>query len=125
MENPDAPAAPAFPKPVYWNLGLKACDLFVDTHKRVPGSAKEGWEKDGALLKEISNKIYATVKRDSDPLVCEELVRYGGAEVHNTAALIGGVASQVALKLMTKQYVPFKQTFTYCGINCTAGTFKF
>jgi len=125
MENPDYVGPPPLPKVVYWNIGLKACDVFVDTHKRVPGSAKEGWEKDNDLLKEIANKIYADLKRDSEPSVCEELVRYGGSEVHNTAALIGGVASQVALKLMTKQYVPFKQTFTYCGINCTAGTFKF
>merc|ERR1712176_1223974 len=92
MENPDH-AAPQIPKVVCWNIGLKACDAFFDVHGRVPGCAKEGWEKDKELLKDITKKLYAPLERTEDPLVCDELVRYGGCEIHNIAALIGGIAS--------------------------------
>merc|ERR1711974_309544 len=111
---------------VYWNLGFKASDIFYDTHKRVPGDGDD-YEKDVETLSEITKKMFETHEfdRDLEPKVAHELVRYGGSELHNIGALMGGVASQAVLKLLTEQYVPFSQTFTFCGINCQADTFKF
>ena len=37
--------------------------------------------------------------------------RYGGAELHAVAALVGGIAAQEVIKLVTRQYVPFCHTF--------------
>lgn len=45
-----------------------------------------------------------------------ELHRYGGGELHNLAAIIGGVVSQEAVKIITNQYLPLNNTFIYNGI---------
>ena len=42
----------------------------------------------------------------------------GGAEVHNIAAVMGGLASQEAVKLITHQYVPLNNTWIFNGVNC-------
>ena len=41
------------------------------------------------------------------------------------AAVVGGVASQEAVKLITGQYVPFDDTYVYNGIASTAGVYRF
>lgn len=45
-----------------------------------------------------------------------EMVRYGGSELHNISALIGGVAAQEAVKIVTHQYMPLNNTYIYNGI---------
>eukprot|EP00494_Astrolonche_serrata_P016577 UN16747 len=46
----------------------------------------------------------------------DELARYGGSEPHGTAAFMGGVVSQVALKVILCQYFPLNHTFILDGI---------
>ncbi|KAG6527192.1 hypothetical protein ZIOFF_009286 [Zingiber officinale] len=46
-----------------------------------------------------------------------EMCRFGASELHAVAAFIGGVASQEAIKLVTKQFVPLKGTFMFNGID--------
>ena len=41
----------------------------------------------------------------------KELTRYGNAELHNVASVLGGVASQEAVKIITGQYVPLDNTY--------------
>jgi NEDD8-activating enzyme E1 regulatory subunit len=53
-----------------------------------------------------------------------EYVRYGQAEIHTIASIVGGVASQEAVKLITGQYVPMNNTYFYNGIASTAGVYK-
>ena len=36
----------------------------------------------------------------------EELVRYGGCELHTTSSVLGGITSQEVVKLVAKQYAP-------------------
>ena len=43
--------------------------------------------------------------------------RYGGSELHNVAAVLGGVVAQEALKLLTHQFVPLNNTFVFNGIR--------
>ena len=45
-----------------------------------------------------------------------EMVRFGGAELHNVAALLGGMVSQEAIKLITRQYIPLNNTYVFNGI---------
>jgi amyloid beta precursor protein binding protein 1 len=54
-----------------------------------------------------------------------EMTRYGNAELHNVASVLGGVASQEAVKIITGQYVPLDNTYVYNGIAGTAGVYKF
>jgi len=51
-----------------------------------------------------------------------EMLRCGGAELHAVAALIGGVAAQEVIKVITHQYTPFDNTFIYNGLNSTTTT---
>ena len=53
------------------------------------------------------------------------MVRFGATELHNTAAVMGGVASQEIIKVLTHQWVPVNNTFLYNGVAATAGSFEF
>ena len=46
----------------------------------------------------------------------QEITRYGGKCIHNISALIGGIAAQEAVKLITHQYLPMNSTYIYNGI---------
>ena len=48
-----------------------------------------------------------------------EFCRWGGGEMHSIASVMGGVASQEAIKAVTHQYVPLNNTFI---INLMTGT---
>ena len=37
--------------------------------------------------------------------------------MHNTAAFVGGVASQVALKIILRQFIPLNNTLIHNGIH--------
>lgn len=52
-----------------------------------------------------------------------EMVRYGGIELHNISALIGGIAAQEAIKIVTHQFVPFKSTYIFNGIAACGATY--
>lgn len=39
--------------------------------------------------------------------------RYGAAELHTISSFIGGAAAQEAIKVITKQFVPFNNTYIY------------
>ncbi|KAF2199125.1 hypothetical protein GQ43DRAFT_129803 [Delitschia confertaspora ATCC 74209] len=47
----------------------------------------------------------------------KELVRAGGAELHNISALTGGLVSQEVIKVITEQYIPVDNTCVFDGIR--------
>jgi amyloid beta precursor protein binding protein 1 len=51
--------------------------------------------------------------------------RANGGEIHNIAALMGGIGGQEAVKLITHQYVALDNTDVYDGIRGKTKTFKF
>ncbi len=53
-----------------------------------------------------------------------EVARYGAGELHAVAAQVGGIASQEAVKLITRQYIPLDNTFLLNCISGTAATFR-
>ena len=60
----------------------------------------------------------------SDDLV-GEVCRFGASELHCVAAVMGGMASQEAIKLITKQFVPVSGTVIYNAMNSTMSVFRF
>ncbi len=46
----------------------------------------------------------------------KELVRFGNGQLHITAAFMGGIVSQEAVKVITRQYIPINNTYLYNGI---------
>ncbi|OWK16475.1 NAE1 [Cervus elaphus hippelaphus] len=53
-----------------------------------------------------------------------EFCRYGAAEPHTTAAFLGGAAAQEVIKIITKQFVIFNNTYIYSGMSQTSATFQ-
>jgi hypothetical protein len=47
-----------------------------------------------------------------------EITRYGGAELHNIAAVIRGIA----VKDITHQYTPLNNTYIYNGVACAGSS---
>ena len=45
-------------------------------------------------------------------------------EIHNICALVGGVASQEAIKLTIHQFVPLNNTFIFNGIHGVSAVFS-
>lgn len=52
-----------------------------------------------------------------------EMVRAGLCSLPSTSALMGGVVAQEAIKYITHQYVPEKNTVVYSGMEQTVGVF--
>jgi len=112
---------------VYYVL-LRAVDRFYLTHSRYPGffNDKLELETDISILKSyVTLQLTewgippSTVK--DEPI--HEMCRFGASELHNVAALIGGVASQEIIKFVTHQYVPLNNTFIFNGMNATTSNF--
>lgn len=53
-----------------------------------------------------------------------ELSRFGGGQLHCTAAFIGGVASQEIVKIVTHQYIPLNNSFVFNGIASCGATLR-
>ncbi|QPG77145.1 hypothetical protein FOA43_004549 [Brettanomyces nanus] len=79
--------------------------------------------KDRAKLRTVAISLlcrYQNVKNFPEGLekVLDEICRYNGNEMHNTCALIGGVAAQEVIKVLTNQYVTLDNCLSYDGVNC-------
>ncbi|KAH8728808.1 hypothetical protein GQ44DRAFT_646715 [Phaeosphaeriaceae sp. PMI808] len=79
------------------------------------------------LVKEASTSIdedeYAAIKTQIGEFA-SELVRAGGAELHNIGALTGGMVSQEVIKVITEQYVPVDNTCVFDGIRSKTTVIK-
>ena len=57
------------------------------------------------------------------PQYQEEMKRYFGSKLHVVASLIGGIASQEAVKLLTHQFVPINNTLILNGLTGEAAVY--
>ena len=62
--------------------------------------------------------------RETFDNVVKELDRADGAELHNIAALTGGMVAQEVIKVTTKQYVPVDNTCVFDGIASKTAVFN-
>merc|ERR1712194_149366 len=126
--------------PMLWWIALRACEAFYDRHRHYPGKHDQE-----LALEADANEVYKCMvnittslgladcdlikehlfDKDKGKDFAREVVRYDEAEIHNIAAVVGGVASQEAVKLITGQYVPLDDTYVYNGIATTAGVYRF
>lgn len=126
--------------PLLWWIALRACDAFYDRHEHYPGKHDQelALESDANEVYKFMTQIVTNLGLSECDFIKEQLldstkgkdlarevVRYDEAEIHNIAAVVGGVASQEAVKLITGQYVPFDDTYVYNGIASTAGVYRF
>ncbi len=52
------------------------------------------------------------------------MCRYEGSHLHTISSILGGIASQEAVKLITHQFIPLNNTLVYNGIKCEAETYS-
>jgi len=119
--------------PLLWYVALRACNVFFTEHGRYPG-VLEDYETDVPLLQECIKAVANKMQLQDNELVRQtfkenkfamEMTRYANAEIHAVASVLGGVASQEAVKIITGQYVPLNNTFVYNGIASVGGVYKF
>ncbi|GAM20938.1 hypothetical protein SAMD00019534_041130 [Acytostelium subglobosum LB1] len=106
---------------------LRGVERFYQTYNRYPGFNDEDVEGDIALLKNSLSTLLTELSVPSQLIKDEyitEITRYGSCELHNIASLMGGVASQEIIKLITHQYVPLNNSFIFNGINSTANNYS-
>jgi len=108
---------------INWYVALRGVDRFYTQHHRYPGDVDANVVGDVAALKQIVAQLLAELNLKDvtvDERYIQETVRYGGAELHPIAALVGGVASQEAIKLITHQFSPADNTFLFNGLRSTS-----
>jgi amyloid beta precursor protein binding protein 1 len=119
--------------PFFWYIGMRACHVFYDKHSRYPGTM-EPYQDDVVPLHDCILEVVKNMRLDGNELVQEtllakdqkyarEMVRCANAELHCVASVVGGVASQEAVKVITGQYVPLNNTYVYNGIASTGGVY--
>lgn len=107
---------------------LRCIDSFYEQYARFPGSGDSvDTEEDAALLKQIlassSGDLLSNISSEISDDMLSEIVRTGGEELHCIGAVLGAMASQEAVKLLTCQLVPISGALIYDGINCTTTVF--
>lgn len=105
---------------------LRAAHLFHDRHARFPGAFSSELEGDIGPYKRCVHE--AAAHMGITVLPCDDLIhemcRYGGAEMHAVAAVMGGIASQEAIKVITRQFVPVSNAFIFNGAKGTAAAIE-
>ena len=80
--------------------------LVVNTYRLVSGWKSDSWLRCGSAC-------------------AGEMCRFGAGELHCVAAVMGGLASQEAIKLITRQFVPVAGTLIYNAMASTTSLFEF
>ncbi|RDY07202.1 NEDD8-activating enzyme E1 regulatory subunit AXR1, partial [Mucuna pruriens] len=99
---------------------LRAVDRFAANYNSFPGQFDSAMDEDIPRLKSTAIGLLndlgcngATLAED----LINEMCRFGAAELHAVAALVGGIASQEVIKLITRQFVPMSGTYVFNGID--------
>ncbi|XP_011079006.1 NEDD8-activating enzyme E1 regulatory subunit AXR1 [Sesamum indicum] len=99
---------------------LRAVDRFAANYNSFPGQFDGEMDEEISRLKTTAVSLLADLGCNGSNLtedLINEMCRYGAAELHAVAAIIGGIASQEVIKLITRQFVPMSGTFIFSGID--------
>lgn len=109
-------------------------DRFFSEHKRYPGTIDQQLHSDETALWAHLQTVATDIVQGGDDMMhtevdikrehAVELVRYGAAEIHNMAAILGGIGAQEAVKIISHQYVPLNHTFMYNGIASLGAVYQ-
>jgi len=109
-----------------WYLCTYAAARFQAEHGRLPGDRNTDQLADFDALKKHSDEVIKEFGFQTDSVpdsYLKEMCRFGGSQIHTTAAYLGGVAAQEIIKILTKQWVPINNTFIYDSISGNGGVF--
>jgi hypothetical protein len=110
------------------------CQLVCQKNGRNPG-LNHAYEQDVSQIQDCIVEVADAMELlKEDSLVqdtssgnkfAQELTRYGQAEIHAIASLIGSMASQEAVKVIAGQYVPLNNAYIYNGVDLLGGVYQF
>ena len=80
-------------------------------------AAEKGPITADAILTAIARQVPGAEKNERVVQAAGEVARAAGGELHNVAALTGGMVAQETIKIVTKQYIPVDNTCVYDGIG--------
>lgn len=128
------PSDPPQHTPLLWYLAVRACEMFQADHHSYPGGdsrplplqadIEEVWKKLGCILHFMGLNELDLIQDHLTKDHVAQAVSWHNAEIHNIASVIGGVASQEAVKLITHQYVPLNNTYVFNGMSSIAAVYK-
>ncbi|KAL4455130.1 hypothetical protein ABPG74_006512 [Tetrahymena malaccensis] len=105
-----------------WFVGQRAVNKFYQKNRRFPNPSDQAeLSQIAAQIRETKYPNYVAIEEG----IIQEFCRYEDSRLHNIAAIIGGVASQEAIKLITNQFVPLNNTFIFNGITCEGVTLEY
>jgi len=110
-----------------WYAAQRAAWRFQAKHGRFPGENVAKPEDDFSDLRTIGNELVKDLGLDEDALEDEylkEISRFGNSQIHTTGALLGGMAAQEIIKLLTHQWTPMNNTYVFNGIRSTGAVFE-
>ncbi|CAM9212267.1 unnamed protein product [Hapterophycus canaliculatus] len=113
--------------PIVWYLALRAADAFKIQNGRYPGEEDDQVEGDGEALWTMTQELLNGMGIETTHLTekhAQEVTRYGASELHNVASVVGGIASQEAVKAITRQYTPLDNTIVYNGLAGVIGRYE-
>jgi amyloid beta precursor protein binding protein 1 len=76
------------------------------------------------ILHEISKAVPDAASDDRLVRAATEVARAQGGELHNIAALTGGMVAQEVIKIITNQYIPIDNTCVFDGISSRSQIFR-
>jgi len=56
--------------------------------------------------------------------ICQEICRFEGSQLQTISAILGGVASQESIKILTHLFKPINHTYIYNGITSVAEVYE-
>jgi amyloid beta precursor protein binding protein 1 len=104
-------------------LVFRAVEQFRRLYQRYPGSDDALLDQD---VQQLTKFLQATSQEPSELVqhITQEVCRYGGDHYHNIASIMGGIGSQEAIKLLTKQFVPLDNTVVFNGIRAASTQYR-
>eukprot|EP01065_Artemidia_motanka_P025855 TRINITY_DN30801_c0_g1_i1.p1 TRINITY_DN30801_c0_g1~~TRINITY_DN30801_c0_g1_i1.p1 ORF type:complete len:590 (+),score=161.30 TRINITY_DN30801_c0_g1_i1:90-1772(+) len=114
----------------WWYVVWRASERFFSAHGRYPGDT--GVDYDGSIASDTEelDKEVRAVLSESDCAVtiptefAKEWCRAGKSELHTVASVLGGIAAQEVIKIVTRQRVPINNTLIFNGILGRCSTLR-
>ena len=115
-----------------WYILFKASEMFNAKNSRYPGTI-DNFKDDVPLLKAFVTEYIEQLKKANDGMIpidgvsdefIFEFCRMGKGQIAPCISMIGSMASQETIKMITYQFDTVNSTIIYDGINVTLSTFK-
>jgi len=110
-----------------WYLAMRAADRFHGEHHRYPGENTTTHEQDFASLRKHADELmtqHGLAPEQLPDAFLKELCRFGNSQIHNIAAILGGIGAQEVIKFVSSQWIPLDNTFIFNGISSSSVALK-